>query len=130
MLAVLGIPAIGGLAFGIFVGIVIGFALGHAMSAMDINSKLRVGLIAGFISTALVGQVLAFLGRDPNAKWFYPLGLLLGLAVTRYTENIEIISQFLTNGGKANKFRAIVAGFEITSVAVLTLLAMAIAWMV
>ena len=77
------IPHVGVLALGVFIGFLLGFVL--------LQSKPTVKAAITVIGGALGGTPIAFMKDVGAAKWFYPIGLLVGLFFVRVPRAREAI---------------------------------------
>jgi hypothetical protein len=80
-------PNVGILCLGIFVG----FLLGIGLYAQQINIRAALAVIGG----ALGAAPLAFIGGG-NEKFMYPVGLIVGLLLTRLGSAAETIRKAMT----------------------------------
>ena len=59
-------------------GIVIGWLLRYFIRRFE---KFNAAVFGSIVSIIAGGVVVAFLGADQEARWFYPIGLLVGCVV-------------------------------------------------
>jgi hypothetical protein len=86
---------LGAWALGIFVGWLLGYAL--------LNSKPGLKAALTVLGAALGGGPILFLSDAGDAKWIYPIGLLLGLLMVRIPGARTAIANKYSNPSKHNQ---------------------------
>ena len=105
------IPDIGVLALGVFIGFLLGFAL--------LQSKPSVKAAITVVGAALGGGPVLFMKEAGTAKWFYPIGLLVGLFTVRAGGARAAIGLKFANPNPKNKIHGYFAWLDLFAMALL-----------
>lgn len=110
---IVGPEGVGGIALGCFIGFFVGQMLAAAVTMEDITVKKRIAYVSGILAIAIAGAVLTFIGDSAEAKWMYPVGLLMGFMATHLGIQIDKVVQYVSRPSKGRKVHAIFAMIEL-----------------
>jgi hypothetical protein len=99
---------LGPLSLGVFVGFILGFGL------IKTNPNVKAAL--GVVGSALGGGPIFFIEGLGLARWWYPIGLLLGIAWLRVPNAIKVLAEHRSNPSKARSVHAKWACLEIAGI--------------